>query len=302
MAAGIITRSAHPDALWPGVKAWFGLEYDKVPATWSRIFERMTSDKFQERVSEATTFGLAPTKSEGAPIQYDSDQQGYTAIFQHVVYGLGYIVTQEELEDNQYDELSRARSSNLAWSMSTTAEYVHANVFNRGFDSNYPIGDGQPLYSNAHPTLSGPQSNLLTAADFSETAMEDATKQVWRVQNNRGFPLNAGVRRIIINPEDAFTVTRVLNSVLRSGTNNNDINALNAMGIVPEVVVNKYLTDTDSWYVQTDIPNGLMSFWRRAVTLSKDNEFDTDNAKAKATMRFSCGAGDFRSTFGNTGA
>jgi len=300
--AGIITRSSHPDALWPGVKSWFGLSYDKVPATWSKIFEKEGSTKFQERVSEATTFGLAPSKSEAAPIQYDSDQQGYTAIFQHVVYGLGYIVTEEELEDNQYDELSRARSANLAWSMRTTAEFVHANVFNRGFDSAYPIGDGQPLFSASHPTLSGLQSNLLTAADLSEAALEDATKAVWRIQNNRGFPINGGIKRIVINPEDAFNATRILNSVLRSGTANNDINALNAMGSVPEVEVDKYLTDTDSWYVQTDVPNGLMSYWRREVSLSKDNEFDTDNAKAKATMRFSAGAGDWRSTFGNAGA
>ncbi len=301
--AGIITRSAHPDALWPGVKQWFGLQYDKVPPTWSKIFERESSDKFQERVVEATTFGLAPRKTEAYPIQYDSDQEGYVQTFTHVVYGLGYIVTQEELEDGQYDEISRSRASNLAWSMNTTAEFVHANVLNRGFTgAPYALGDGQPLFSASHPTLSGNQSNLLVAADISEAALEDATKAVWRVQNNRGFPINAGIRRVIINPEDAFSTTRILNSVLRSGTNNNDINALNAMGTVPEVVVSKYLSDNDSWFVQTDVPNGLLSFWRRAVTLSKDNEFDTDNAKAKATMRFAAGAGDWRGTFGNTGA
>jgi len=300
--AGIITRSAHPDALWPGVKKWFGLSYDKVPATWSQYFEKGSSDKFQERVSEGTTFGLAPSKSEGAPIQYDSDSQGYTSLFTHVVYGLGYIVTQEELEDNQYDELSRARAANLAWSMRTTTEYVHANVFNRGFDTSYAIGDGAALFSAAHPTLSGSQSNLLTAADFSEAAMEDATKVAWRLTNNRGIPINAGIKRIIINPEDAFNVTRVLNSVLQSGSSMNNINALNAMSVVPDVVVSKYIADMDSWYVQTDVPNGLMSMWRREVSLSKDNEFDTDNAKAKATMRFSAGVGDWRGVLGNTGA
>jgi hypothetical protein len=174
-------------------------------------------------------------------------------------------------------------------------------VFNRGFDSNYPIGDGQPLFSAAHPTLSGNQSNLLTAADLSEAAVEDAAKKVWRLQNNRGFPLNGGIKQIVVNPEDAFNATRIFNSVLRSGTNNNDINALNAMGTVPKIVVDKYLTNTVSWFVQTDVPNGLISMWRRDVTLSKDNEFDTDNAKAKATMRFSCGAADWRSVFGNVG-
>lgn len=302
MPAGIITRSAHPEALWPGVKKWFGLNYDKVPTTWSKIFERMDSNKYQEKVVEGTTFGLAPVKTESAPIQYDSDQQGYTSTFTHVVYGLGYIVTEEELEDNLYDEVSRVRSANLSWSMRTTAEFVHANVLNRGFDTNYPIGDGAALFSASHPTLSGNQSNLLTAADFSEAAMEDATKAAWRIKNNRGFPINAAVRRLVISPEDAFNATRILNSVLRSGTPNNDINALNAMGIVPDVVVSKYLTDTDAWFVQTDVPNGLLSMWRREVSLSKDNDFDTENAKAKATMRFSAGCGDWRGTLGNAGA
>lgn len=302
MPAGIITRSAHPEALWPGVKKWFGLFYAKEPATWSKIFDRLDSNKYQEKIVEGTTFGLAPVKTEAAPIEYDSDQQGYTATFTHVVYGLGYIVTREELEDNLYDEVSRPRAGNLAWSMRTTAEFVHANVLNRGFDTNYPIGDGAALFSAAHPTLSGNQSNLLTAADFSEAAMEDATKAVWRVKNNRGFPINAGVRRLIISPEDAFNATRILNSTLRAGTANNDINALNAMGIVPDVVVSKYLTDTDAWFVQTDVPNGLVSLWRRDVDIERDNDFDTENAKAKATMRFSAGVADWRSTFGNAGA
>lgn len=302
MPAGIITRSAHPEALWPGVKQWFGLEYKKVPPTWSKLFDTMSSNKYQERIVEGATFGLAPTKSEAAPIQYDSDSQGYTSIFQHAVYGLGYMVTREENEDNLYEEVSRTRSGNLAWSMNTTAEYVHANVFNRGFSTAYAIGDGAALFSASHPTLSGNQSNLLSAADFSEAAMEDATKQTWALKNNRGFPINAGVKRLVIPTNVAFTATRVLNSVLRSGTNNNDINALNAMGIVPDIVTNKYLTSLNAWFVQTDVPNGLVSMWRRQVELEKDNDFDTENAKAKATMRFSCGAADWRSVFGNASA
>jgi hypothetical protein len=302
MAAGVITRSAHPDALWPGVKAWFGMEYDRVPPTWSKIFTKMTSDKYQERIIEATTFGLAPIKPEADPIQFDSDAEGYVSIFQHVVYALGYIVTREELEDNLYAEVSQRRSGNLAWSMTTTAEYVHANVFNRGFSSTYPIGDGQPLFSASHPTLSGNQSNLLTAADFSEAAMEDATKAIWKMKNSRGFPVNNGVKRLIIPTNVAFTATRVLNSVLRSGTANNDINALNAMGIVPDIVVNKYLSSDNAWFVQTDVPDGLISMWRRQAELEKDSEFDTENAKAKSSMRFSCGAGDWRGIYGNPSA
>jgi hypothetical protein len=303
MVAGIITRSAHPDALWPGVKAWFGMEYDKYPAEWSQIFEKMSSNKYQERIAEGTTFGLAPTKSEAAPIQYDSDSEGYVATFTHAVYGLGYIVTREELEDNLYEEVSNRRSANLAWSMSTTAEYVHANVLNRGFSSAYAIGDGAALFSAAHPTLSGNQSNLLTAADFSEAAAEDAVKATWKMKNNRGFPIKAGgVKRLIIPTNVAFNATRVLNSILRSGTNNNDINALNAMGVIPDVVVNHYLSSDNAWFIQTGVPNGLISMWRRQVELEKDNDFDTENAKAKATMRFACGAGDWRGVYGNPSA
>lgn len=302
MPAGIITRSAHPDALWPGVKSWFGMEYTKWSPVWSKIFEKQTSNKYQERIAEGTTFGLAPTKSEAAPIQYDSDSEGYVSIFQHTVYGLGYIVTREELEDNLYQEVSNSRSSSLAWSMSTTAEYVHANVFNRGFNAGFAIGDGQPLFSAAHPTSSGPQSNLLTAADFSEAAMEDAVKQTWKMKNNRGFPIKLGIKRLIIPTGVSFNATRVLNSILRAGTANNDINALNAMGVVPEVEVSPYLSSDNAWYVQTAAPNGLISMWRRQVELEKDNDFDTENAKAKATMRFACGAGDWRALYGNPSA
>ncbi len=302
MPAGVITRSAHPEALWPGVKDWFGLTFKELEPQWSKIFERETSDKYQEIVVEATGFGLAPVKPEGAPIQYDSDQQGYKSTFRHVVYALGYIVTMEELADGQYRIISTRRSANLARSMRWTAEIVHANVLNRGFDTNYAIGDGAALFSASHPTISCNQSNLLSSADLSETAIEDAAKAVWRIKSARGQPMGTGIRRLIITPEDSFNATRILNSVLRAGTSNNDINALNAMGTVPEVVVNYYLTDTDSWYVQTNVPDGLMSMWRNEPNLEQDNDFDTKNARASSYMRFAAGVGDWRNIFGNAGA
>lgn len=302
MPAGVITRSAHPDALWPGVKDWFGLTYKEEPATWPKIFQRETSDKFQEVVVEATAFGLVPVKQEGAPIQYDSDQQGYKSTFIHVVYALGYIVTMEELADGQYKVIATRRSANLARSMRWTQEIVHANILNNGFDTNYPIGDAAALFSASHPTLSGNQSNLLTASDLSETSLEDATKLVWRLKSNRGTPINSGIKRVVISPEDAFNATRILNSVLRPGTANNDINALNAMSIVPDVVVSKYLTDTDAWFLQTDVPDGLMSMWRNDPNLEQDNDFDTKNARASSYMRFAAGVGDWRSVFGNQGS
>jgi hypothetical protein len=302
MAAGVITRSAHPDALWPGIKDWFGQSYRDVEPTWSKMFTKMSSNKYEERIAEATTFGLAPIKPEGDPLQYDSDQEGYLQRFTHTVYALGYIVTQEELEDNLYTEVSQRRAGNLAKSMRTTAEFVHANVLNRGFSAAYPIGDGKPLLSATHPTLSGNQSNLLTAADFSEAAMEDAVKQVWLIKDSRGFPTAQGVKRIIIPTNVAFNATRVLNSILRSGTANNDINALNAMGIVPEVVVDKYLSSANAWFVQTDVDDSLISMWRREVNIERTDDFDTKNAKASADMRFSCGAGDWRGLLGSPSA
>lgn len=296
-----ITRSAHPSALWPGIKAWFGLQYTEVPPMWSQIFEKETSDKAYEKVVEATGFGLAPVKSEGAGIMYDTVQEGYSTTFTHVVYGLGYIVTQEELEDNQYAELSRRRSRALAYSMRNTAEIVHANILNLAFAGRVG-GDGAQLCSAAHPTLAGNQSNLLTAADLSETAIEDGLKAIAVMRNSRGLLVGSRVRQLIVSPGDMFNAERILKSTMRSGTANNDINAIRAMGAVPNYVVNPFLTDQDAWFLQTDVPEGLKSYWRREVALEKDNDFDTANAKAKATMRFAVGHGDWRAIWGSAGA
>lgn len=297
-----ITRSNHPSALWPGVKAWFGKSYQSLPAEWSQIFEKQTSDKYQELLVETTGFGYAPQKSEGSAIQYDTDGEGYKTTLTHVVYGLGYVVTREEQEDNLYKEVSERRAKGLAFSMRTTAEVVHANVLNRAFSTSYAIGDGAALLSAAHPTRSGNQSNLLTAADLSETALEDGVKRVMQAKNNRGLNIAVRVKRLITYTDEVFNATRILESQLRQGTPNNDINALRFLGSVPEVVANHYLSDADAWFLQTDVPDGLVSMWRREVELEKDNDFDTENAKAKATMRFLAGAGDWRSLYGSAGA
>lgn len=297
--AGVITRSNHPSALWPGVKAFFGLKYKEHPAEWSQIFEKGDSDKYQERVVEATTFGLAPQKAEGASLQYDTDSEGYTTYFTHVVYGLGYVVTREEMEDNLYAEVSNRRARNLAFSMKTTAEIVHANVLNTAFTAT--SGDGAALISASHPTLSGNQSNLLTAADLSETAIEDALKVQMQAKNNRGLRIALRTARLIIPTDETFNAQRILKSELRQGTANNDINAIKALGSIPEITINHYLTDSDAWFLQTDVPDGMMSYWRREVALEKDNDFDTENAKAKATMRFSAGVADWRAIYGSTG-
>ena len=298
----VITRSNHPSALWPGIKAMFGLNYGEHPPEWSRIFAKETSDKAYEEKVEVTGFGLAPVKSEGASIVYDETGEGYKSRWTHVVYGLGYIVTREELEDDQYEYVSGRRAKGLAFSMKTTAEIVHANVLNRAFSGSYVGGDAVALLSAAHPTLAGNQSNLLTAADLSEAALEDGSKAVMQMKNSRGLNVAAKIARLVTSTDEVFNATRILESQLRVGSANNDVNALKAMGTIPEVVANHYLTDSDAWFLQTDVPEGLSSMWRRETSLEKDSDFDTENAKAKSTMRFSTGWGDWRSLYGSAGA
>lgn len=298
-----ITRSNHPDALWPGVKAWFGKTYPTLPKQWTALFEKETSDKAFEKIIETTGFGLAPSKSEGSSITYDSDAEGYKNTAYHVVYGLGYIVTREEMEDDLYVEVSKSRSRSLAFSMNQTTENVHANIFNRGFDTAYPIGDGAAFFSASHPTRSGNQANLLTvAADFSETSLESMLIQIQGAKNNRGLQLALNGEKLLVSRNDMFNATRILQSQLRSGTANNDINAMKAMGVLPGgVVVNQYLSDTDAWFVKTNAPEGTVSYWRREVQLEQDNDFDTENVKAKATMRFVPTVNDWRGWFASPG-
>lgn len=300
----VITRSNHPDALWPGVKVWFGKTYAELPRQWGEIFDMDTSDKAYEYLIETTGFGLAPVKSEGASISYDSDGEGYKTTLTHVVTGLGYIVTREELEDNQYAAVSKTRSKALAFSMRQTQETIHANVLNRAFSTSYPIGDGAALLSASHPTRSGNQSNLIAvAADFSEASLESLVVQIANAQNNRGLRIGLRGEKLIVPTAEMFNAERILKSQLRTGTANNDINAVRSMGVLPGgVAVNNYLTDTDAWFIKTNAPNGMVSYWRRQPGLEQDNDFDTENAKAKSTQRFVAGAGDWRAMYGSAGA
>jgi hypothetical protein len=297
-----ITRSTMPDLLWPGIQAIFGTSYDKLEKQYSRIFDVRRSKKAYEKVLEATGFGFAAVKAEGQSIMYDSNGQGPTTTFTHVTYGLGYMITREAVEDNQYQEVAEANAQALPFSMLITKETVHANVLNRGFNSSYAGGDGQPLFSASHPTANGTQSNLLTAADLSEAAIEDAVTNITLASNSAGMPIALKPVRLVINPRDLFNATRILKSELRVGGNNNDVNAIKMLGVVPEVVVNNYLDDPDAWFMQTNAPNGLISYQRRDLDLQDDSDFDTENMKHKATERYSAGWGDWRSVFGNAGA
>jgi hypothetical protein len=299
----VITTGAHPKALWPGVYAWWGTEYKKIPTQWSQVFDKKDSDLAYEEMVEATGFGLAPIKSEGGAISYDTHQQGPTTRFTHVTYGLGYIVTREEMEDNKYDKLSRSRASALAFSMAQSKEVVHANIFNRAFTSTYAGGDGKELVATDHPTVSGTQSNELSpAADLSEAALETMLIQIGNAKNTRGLKIALKAQKLIVPIELEFEATRILNSTLRAGTANNDINAMRSMGMLPGgVFAWNYLTQGDDFFIKTNCPSGLVSFEKRAIEFKKDNDFDTENAKAKSTERYIPGWADWRSVYGSTG-
>jgi len=302
--AGVITTGNHPKALWPGMRKFWGREYSEHPVEWKMIFEDATSEKNYEEDSEVTGFGLAPVKTQAGAVSYDSETQGQTKRYTHVTYGLGYIVTREEQEDNLYEVVSKRRIKALAFSIRQTEEIVAANILNRAFDSAYTGGDAKELSATDHPTADGTQSNeLATAADLSEAAIEDLCIQIMNAKNSRGLRIALMPKKLIVSPSEAFNAERILKSTLQPGTGNNDINAIRSMGVLPDgVTVNHYLTDTDAWWIKTNCPNGLMRFTRRATEFRQDNDFDTENAKAKSTLRFSVGWTDWRAIYGSAGA
>jgi hypothetical protein len=298
----VLTRSTIPSLLWPGLHALFGTEYAKHPKEYTKVFDVRNSDKAYEKIAELTGLGLAAVKAEGSSILYDTPGQGPETQFTHVTYGLGFTMTREAEEDNQYKSVADFNTQALTWSMWTTKEIVHANVLNRATTSGYVGGDGKVLAASDHPTANGTQSNLLTAADLSEASLEDGLTTVMQADNSRGLPIALRVVRLIIGPGQIFNATRLLGSDGRAGTADNDLNAFKSLGLVPEIVVNHYLDDPDAWYLQTNVPNGLISYQRRALDFDEDSDFETENRKYKATERYSAGWGDWRSVFVNLGA
>lgn len=299
-----ITTGNHPKSLWPGVKAFFGKTYAEKPMVCEQVFSVMSSDKAYEEVVEETGFGLAPVKAEGQAVSYDTDTQGYVTRYTNVTYGLGAIVTREAIEDNQYESVATRKAAKLARSMRQTKENVHANILNRAFNSSFVGGDGKELLATDHPTLAGNQQNELTvAADLSEASLEDLLILIRMARDSRGLRIQLEGQKLIVPPQLAFEATRIVSSVNQSGTANNDINAMKAMGMLPGgIVVWDYLTDDDAFFITTDAPEGLTTFQRRALSLTQDNDFDTENARMKATERYSVGWSDWRGVFGSPGA
>jgi hypothetical protein len=302
---GIINTGTHPKALWPGVKVMFGMSYlgrDE----WRDLVTVATSDKHREEMVQNNGFGLAAIKEQGGSIGYDTTSQGGTATAVHVVYGLGYIITQEAIEDNLYEKLAMSRSKALKRAMVETKNTVVANWFNRGFDTNYTVGpDAKPMFSASHPSSSGSQSNLLaTPADLSEASLEDLVIQINGATDDRGNKVVLQSQALVIPRQLEFEAARILKSITQNDTANGAINALRALGTFPGgFKVNHFLTDPDAFFIRTDLSEGeLTLFQRRELDFDKDNDFGTGNALAKATERYSLQVGDFRGYYASQGA
>lgn len=300
--AGVITTGSAPKTLWPGIWAFWGQVYDEPSMEYKYLFEIKTSDKSYEETPEIIGFGLAPEKAEGTSVQYDTWRQGPVTRYTNQPFALGFQVTREELADNQYAEVVNRRVPQLAFSMRTTKETVLANIYNRGFNSSFVGGDGVELFSLVHPTDDGTQSNeLTTAADLSEASLEDLLIQISNADNSRGLRLNLRGSLLIVPNSLVYVAERILGSEYQNDTANNAINAIKSIdGLTWRR--NTYLTDTDAWFVRTNAPAGMCVFNREETEFSEDNDFDTDNMKYKAYMRFRGGWSDFRGNFGSPGA
>ena len=302
--AGIITTASHPKALWPGIKAWWGQVYDEHKEEYSQLFDSDTSSMNYEEDVQLTGFGLAPVKSEGSGVAYDSEIQGFTTRYTHIAYALGYIVTKEELDDNLYEQVSRRRSAALAMSFRQTKENVGANIYNRAFNGTYLGGDGVSLASTAHPNTSGGTfaNKPSVDADLSEAALEDALTAVMGFQNDRGLLINVMPRSLVVARQNWWNANRIMKSAYTPTTANNAVNVLVATNALPEgIVMNHYLTSPNAWFVRTNIQNGLKYYSRVGIQFDQDNDFDTMNAKAKGYERYSFGWTDPRAIYGVNG-
>jgi hypothetical protein len=300
----VINSSSFAKALWPGINAWYGKAYDEYPVEYTDLFDTYTSRKQFEEDVGISSFGLAVKKGEGAAITYDSERQGFITRYNHTVFGLGFIITREIYEDDQYDVVGQRKAQGLAFSMRQTKEINGANVYNRAFDSNYTGGDAVQMIASSHPNFAGGTwSNIIaTAADLSEASLEQACIDIAGFTNDRGLLIKVLPKSLIIPRQLAFEAQRILKTDGRVGTDNNDLNALKAMGLIPKIIVNHYLTDQDAWFIRTDVQHGLKYFERRGDEFGMDEDFDTENAKYKASARYSFGWTDPRAIYGSQGA
>ena len=301
--AGIISTGSFPKALWPGVKKWYGAAYSDYKTQYDALFEKFSSEKAWEEFVGTVGLGYAVVKAEGAPVTYDTEQQGFTTRVQHVNYALGFIITEEMMDDDQYMIVGERRSKLLARSMRHTKEVNGANVYNRAFNASYTFGDGKEMIATDHPNVSGGtwSNELATPADLSEAALEQAVIDIQGFTDDRGLLIAVNPTMLIIPRNLVFEAERILKTDGRVATADNDLNAIKTMGFIPRIQVNQFLTDTDAWFLRTDVP-GLAYVERKADSFAQDNDFDTSNAKFKAQGRYSFTCFDPRSIYGSAGA
>ena len=300
-----ISRAQLLKELLPGLNALFGLEYAKYGEEHKEIYETETSERSFEEETKLSGFSAAPVKNEGSAIQYDNAQEAWTARYTHETIAMGFSITEEAVEDNLYDSLSSRYTKALARGMAYTKQVKAAYVLNNAFTGGPTYGDGVVLCSTAHPLVSGgTNSNRpTTGADLNETSLENAVIQIAAWTDERGLLIAAKPRKLIIPPALQFVATRLLETELRVGTTDNDINALKNNGSIPEgYTVNHYLTDTNAWFLCTDVPNGLKHFVRTPMSTGMDGDFDTGNVRYKARERYSFGVSDPLGIFGSPGA
>ena len=300
-----ISRSQLLKELLPGLNALFGLEYAKYGEEHKEIFETESSDRSFEEETKLSGFGAAPTKSEGAAVEYDNAQEAFTARYTHETVAMGFAITEEAVEDNLYDSLSARYTKALARAMAYTKQVKAADILNNAFDSTVTYGDGKELCATDHPLVGGGTNSNepATAADLNETSLEAAVIQIAGWTDERGLLIASRPKKLIIPPNLQFVATRLLETEGRVGTADNDLNAIKSNGVVPEgYAVNHYLTDTDAWFLTTDIPNGLKHFVRSPMATSMDGDFDTGNSRYKARERYSFGVSDPLGIFGSPGA
>ena len=300
-----ISRAQLLKELLPGLNALFGMEYAQYGEEHKEIFETESSERSFEEETKLSGFSAAPVKNEGSAIAYDNGQEAWTARYNHETIALGFSLTEEAIEDNLYDTLSSRYTKALARAMAYTKQTKAAAILNNGFDSDFPGGDGVELFSTAHPLVSGGTNSNepATPADLNETSLENAVIQIAGWTDERGLLIAAKPRKLIVPPSLMFVATRLLETELRVATADNDINALKNNGSIPEgYTVNHFLTDTDAWFLTTDVPNGLKHFVRTPMATSMDGDFDTGNVRYKARERYSFGWSDPLGVYGSPGA
>ena len=299
-----ISRAQLLKELLPGLNALFGLEYKQYGEEHKEIYETETSERSFEEETKLSGFSAAPVKPEGQAIAYDNAQEAWTARYNHETIALGFSITEEAVEDNLYDSLSKRYTKALARAMAYTKQVKAASVLNNAFSASYVGGDGVSLCNASHPLVSGgTNSNRLTASDLNETSLEAAVIQISLWTDERGLLIAAKPRKLVVPPALMFVSKRLLDTELRVSTADNDINAIKAMGSIPEgYTVNHFLTDPNGWFLTTDVPNGMKHFVRTPLQNSMDGDFDTGNVRYKSRERYSFGWSDPLGIFGSPGS